>query len=649
MTLRAPWQSVAIVVVLVLAGFAHAAVKDAAELLPAQTLACVEVRQPERLSREIALLLKGSKLEDMPAVMARFHENLGDNNPFWMYSVYAASSLLVSPEMINECGRIQGGIVAVTGVTKDGPEVVGVILAGDSNLPTFYMRAMLTADFNVRTVAEVEGVRIYREHSQIFRAPIAGAAPMPPQQEDHGPFMALLPSTIILGSSVESVQDVVRRFKGKSSEPSLASVAAYKEAAKQRDKPGFFAYTDLAALAGRMDELGQNLGSFGEQWRVVKATVNPKAVLSATASLTLQNGVLELKSRVDLDPKQSSPLADLMTAKAATPDVLHFTPRDGLLTLSLNLNDGEKRWDKLLGLIDGLTKSPPGGAERPTASAGIHELEERVKLNIAKDVLGKLTSAAVTLDPEAAMRPDGHVVPLLVLQANDAAAAESLEKQALLKLLGLATGVVPAAISEKGDGNIRTVAAGGLEGVLHTKNLYIGREGAFLAVGPDRKEVAAALNVGAKKEGLLGEEKTVAALKGLEDSAAVAVFSSAKEIVDLFKQMERAPSVMAAPPFAKVAVPAPRPLAPPPGLNPNDKPADDKPPRLSKRAEKTIADAVKAVESLPPTVLSLSHKADGLTLEIRQSGLRNTTSRLIDLLIDATLERLLEQQKPNAN
>jgi hypothetical protein len=638
MSSRAPWQSVAVLVVLALAGFAHAAVKDAAELLPAQTLACVEVRQPERLSREIAVLLKGSELEDMPAVMARFHEKLGDNNQFWMYSVYAAMGLFVSPEMIKEGGRFQGGIVAVTGMNKNGPEVVGVILAGDSNLPTFYMRAMLTVAFNVRTVVEVEGVRIYRQRSPNFQAAVAGA-PMPTQWVDQGPFMALLPSTVVLGSSVESVQDVIRRFKGKSSTPSLASVAAYKEAAKQHDKPGFFAYADLAALAGRMDELGKDPSLFDPRWRdAVKAAVNPKAVRAATASLTLQNGVLELKSRIDLDPSQPSPLVDLLTAKAATPDVLYFTPRDGLLTLSLNLNDGEKRWDKLMGLIDGLTK-PPGTAERPAVSAALRELEDRVKLNIAKDVLGKLTSAAVTLDPEAAMRPDGRVVSLLVLQATDAEAAKSLEAQGLPKLLGLASGKAPAAINEKGDGNVSVVATGELEGILHAKNLYIGREGVFLVVGADRKEVAAALNAGAKKAGLFGEEKTVTALKGTEDSAVLAVFSPAKGIVELFKQMERPPAVMAAPAFPKGVVPPP----------PAPKLANDQPPKLSARAEKTIADAAKVVESLPPTVLSISRKADGITLEMRQSGLKNTTSRLIDLGIDAALDRLLEQQKPNGN
>ncbi len=386
-----PWWCIALLALPALPAFSHAAAKGAAELLPAQTLACVEVRQPERLSREIAALLKGSELEDMPSVMARFREKMGDNNQLWMLNMYAMESMLVSPEMINECGRIQGGIVAVTGVTKDGPEIVGVIMAGESNFPTFYLRAMLTADAGMRSVAEAEGVRIYREHRQDFRAIAApgGAAP-PPQYVDQGPFVALLPSTIVLGSSAECVQDVIRRFKGKNSEPSLAGVTAYKEAAKQRDKPGFFAYADLAALAGRLDEMGKNLGPIEEQWRLLKTVVNPRAVLAATASLTLQSGALELKSRVDLDPSAGSPLADLLTAKAAAPDMLYFTPRDGLLTLSVNLNDGEKRWEKLLNLLDGLAVPSPGAAPRPSARAALHELEERVKLNIGKDVLGKL-------------------------------------------------------------------------------------------------------------------------------------------------------------------------------------------------------------------------------------------------------------------
>jgi hypothetical protein len=340
-------------------------------------------------------------------------------------------------------------------------------------------------------------------------------------------------------------------------------------------------------------------------------------------------------------------LADILTAKPATPDALYFTPRDGLLTVSLNLNDGEKRWEKLLALIDGMTKPQPGAAERPSTSAALHEMEERVKLNIGKDIFRNLTGAAVGIEFDGAPHAADHFGSPLILQATDAEAAKSLQEEALPKLLGLASGKAPAVIREDADGrSFSVIPAAELEEYLHAKNLYIGREGAFLALGGDRKEVTAALNAGGKKAGLLSEEKTVAALKGAEDSAALVVFSPAKGIVDLFKQLEQPPTVMAAPPFVRVA-PAPAPL--PPIAKPAPKQADGPPPKLSLRAEKTIADAAKVVESLPPSVLNLSRNATGLTLEMRQAGLRNTASRLIDLAIDAALDRLLEQQKPNGN
>ena len=49
-----------------LASSARAEQKDTAELFPAQTLAYLEFRQPDKLSREAATLIKGSALEDMP-------------------------------------------------------------------------------------------------------------------------------------------------------------------------------------------------------------------------------------------------------------------------------------------------------------------------------------------------------------------------------------------------------------------------------------------------------------------------------------------------------------------------------------------------------------------------------------------------------
>jgi hypothetical protein len=79
MTTRVPW--LATVALLIGGASASAQVKDAVELLPAQTLACIEVRHPARLSREVAALVKSSSLEDIPRRLAKKRsENEGDQS-----------------------------------------------------------------------------------------------------------------------------------------------------------------------------------------------------------------------------------------------------------------------------------------------------------------------------------------------------------------------------------------------------------------------------------------------------------------------------------------------------------------------------------------------------------------------------------------
>ena len=186
--------------------------------------------------------------------------------------------------------------------------------------------------------------------------------------------------------------------------------------------------------------------------------------------------------------------------------------------------------------------------------------------------------------------------------------------------------------------SLNAVNAAGLEFLSGSKDLHIGREGAFVVIGPDPKEVAAALTAGAKKAGLLGDDKTAAAVKDVPDPLAVGVFSLGKGIVEVFKETERQG---AAP--ALTAVGGPAPPAPPPSA-PGDKPPEA--PKMSKRAEKTVADAAKAVESLPPTVVGIGRTPEGLTLDLRQSGLKSVSVKLIDLWVNATLERMLERQNP---
>ena len=161
--------------------------------------------------------------------------------------------------MLNECGRIQGGVFALTGVNKDGPEAVGVDSGRRKQLPDLlpchaYGQPRRPLGRGSRRC------NIYRPHQQVFGIAAAPGAPPMPQWETRGrswPCCRPRSSSArrlnaFKTLSVASKARVRRRCQRR----------RLRDAVKQRDKPGFFAYADLAALAGRMDEMGKNLGPF---------------------------------------------------------------------------------------------------------------------------------------------------------------------------------------------------------------------------------------------------------------------------------------------------------------------------------------------------------------------------------------------------
>jgi hypothetical protein len=70
----------------------------------------------------------------------------------------------------------------------------------------------------------------------------------PEEKPEFGCFLALLPGVIAASSTPEVLGDTVRRLKGKSSRPSLATVPAFQAAAALRHRPGLFAWADPPRL-----------------------------------------------------------------------------------------------------------------------------------------------------------------------------------------------------------------------------------------------------------------------------------------------------------------------------------------------------------------------------------------------------------------
>ncbi|HMC65965.1 MAG TPA: DUF3352 domain-containing protein [Gemmataceae bacterium] len=636
----------------------RAEVKDPADLVPAGTLAYLELNQPGQTGKDLAVLLKGSALDDLPGVLAKFREKLGERDYFG--SELSILGSFIGPEVLAEASRIQGGAVALISIGKDRqPEIAAYLLTGESNAPGFVMRAFLTSYPWMRSAGECEGVRLYRTRPFNFGPrpiPPGGGPGVPPAKvELTGATYAMMPGLIIVGSSPDSVKDVIRRAKGKTNAASLASVATFKEAAKLRERPGLFGYADPSALSAALVLMGRSetlegtvpppppreapkgdevqepalkqpsssLHVGGPEMALINTLINTKALRALVASLTLRNGDVDLQMQLILDSKQSSPLLELLPDKPVNPQLLHAVPRGSVFAITRGLTDGEKRW----------AAKASGTPEVP--SKMVKAAEDKLGLHFGKDVFGKINGLALSIPARWEIPKGGTPLPMLSIGAADEEAAKSLE-DTIPKLVAFASRDEVSPSTEEIDGHkIRSVAGSALP---WRTALHYGRHGNVLVIGQDRKQVAAALTGAAKKEGLLAEEKVATAIKTVKAPIVLGVWSAGPTLA---QSLTEAIGSRSRPGFAE------KPL--PPGVGGGDPPpAPPKKggPAAPRPADKRASELMKITDSLPPVVITVQRKSGTLTVTARQPALKTVSAKLITAVVETALQASLFRLGP---
>src|SRR5438093_9170619 len=91
----------ALILMAALAAPARSEIKDPAELVPATTLAYVELNQPGQTGKDLAVLLKGSALDDLPDVITKFRAKLGDRD-FFGGDEISIIGTFIGPEVLAE-------------------------------------------------------------------------------------------------------------------------------------------------------------------------------------------------------------------------------------------------------------------------------------------------------------------------------------------------------------------------------------------------------------------------------------------------------------------------------------------------------------------------------------------------------------------
>jgi hypothetical protein len=647
-----------------LASPAYAAHNDLPRLVPARTLAYLELHDPPHLARELHALCKGSYLQNPAAFLGRHALQPKKNN-----SEAFILSWLGSPEFIDELGDWQGGCLALTGFTKnDDPEVVGVLRTGRSRMLPVALRMVLLESGDFHCIARVESVPIFQvgeaqkrkgpevarravqpaaELARLFRGPrarmdyrLALLDDMPVAELDEKPefgcFLALLPGVIAGGTTLEILSETIRRLKGKSTSPSLAGVPAFRAAAQQHDQPGMFAWSDPPRLTRRVndalhrqlllrqDEIRQRPLAKGEkrdpaklrqelieaetqhrretaEWTFFQTVANPDGMRYAAAGWYLHEGAFACYADVRMKDKQTSLLLDLLASEKVSPALLRAVPGDAFGLFVLPIPDGTGTLTRLLKLADAYAALQDEKATLP--SQQLRELEKSLKLRLGRDLLAKIRSAAVAvhLVGQPDKQPNLHAV--LLIEAVHEDAARGLEGL-LPRLYGIDGKRAEARRHRINAQVVHSLTDAEFEADLTGPPMHYGRSGTIVALGWHRGRVADTLRECESNKDLLNLPRGRATVDAEGPVSALGLFSCRQ----LLSHLTRLGSQNSQQEAAHL------------------------------RSLRYLRELSAPMATMPPTVFAIKRSPDGFRVAFRQGELPATSATVIDIALTWLLD-----------
>lgn len=640
-----------------------------AELLPADSLAYFELVKPGEAAGDLGQLTKGSVLDDFDAWLKK----IGTATRFDYFNGTAsdgtieAIALMFGPEMRAEAKRFQGGAVALTGIDRlHRPHLVAVLLTGDSQVPVLGLKAFLSGSAAGKKVATVEGVSLYRQTQSVatfnpwnnqfglagwggfpargggFFGGVPGGMAFDPTvaSDGFGPVYAYMPGLIVAGSDIDTVGDVVRRHKGRLKRADFTSNTAYKETAALRERAGVYACIEVARITEHFDKARRACGD-GEPIHdaFLREVFNPKAVPTLCASLSLKDGVTDLELVARLDPKERSPLLDLIGAGDLGAKLLKNVPGDRTGSATIRLPDAG-RFEKLLAVADALARA--SGELGMTPSEALPDLDKHLGKSLAKEVGDRVTAITLLPPPAGEMPASAMRLPGILLHTDSAASAESLGNL-LPGICEFVSGRKVQPAKEKvGNVMVYTLAGGGTP---WGTPLHFAQSGPSLVVSQDRARVLAALDT-KQAGGILADTRIAASLADRKAVSAFGVWQWG-EMLDAAcraaaKSIEESPV-----PETGIIPVIPEMTEPDPFTEPIrwlrkiagfKEPDPESPDAVMKREQDSEAKGWKelgaACKALPPALTIIERTPTELRVNIRQVGLPTVAPKGIDRTLE---------------
>jgi len=620
--------------VLVLPGGAAQAapLKDPAAVIPSTAIGYYELRQPGPLAKELASLLEGSMLGNLPDSMVKFRKQMAERGGSrgdgeWM-AVFAA---LGAPELARELGRIQGVAAAITGIDVEAgvPKFIVVVLPGDSNLPHFAARMFLTAyshgdssfDGMKRTwstnafepVEECEGVKIYRLVSRTYEEE-AGKPPVKKSEriDPAIPAVAMTPEMILVGS-VDVVKDAIGLAAGKSTKQSLAQSAAFQKVRNELgNEPGLFAYAEMSKSIKVFDNMPLPPRE-RDQVKAILGLVNLNAFTDAASSFTLSDGQLRARYQIGLNPAQRSPVLDFVPSARVPAELLHYSFKDAMLFAALSNDDAERRLESVVKFIDVIAPQP--------LSREIAEMEKALGMKLGQDILAKVRGASVCIaGPERLLdkKFKGEPAMAICVLAADEATAKNFAAETFPRILGVMRDqpALKPAESRVGGYTIRT---------YEDIRLSYAQHGSVLVFSPHPDLIAEILTNGTKQDGFVAAQNLGPRMKDYADASVLVSFKPFG-MASMFFALSQA----AAAEFKRLE----QELKPIDKARPEPKPVNDIPKGADDEA-KMMEQFMKLVKAEEPLLIGITKKPEKLLLDATYPGLKKWVPQAIDLFVNA--------------
>jgi hypothetical protein len=296
-------------------------------------------------------------------------------------------------------------------------------------------------------------------------------------------------------------------------------------------------------------------------------------------------------------------MLDLLADRPITEDLLRGLPRDTFSVVALPMGDGAGAWHKALRLAGALHALEPG--DDPPLDKMVKEFEKLRKLRLDRDVFGRVRGLAwgFRMGPYERDGEPGYSPGVLVIEAKDADDARSLE-DLLPRLLAVEDKPAePRTVRVLGQA-IQSLVGDEEKVTAAPQPGFYARRGKRLFVGWYRQDVAAAVRDTGDPVELRDHPRALAALRAAGPASSAALFSGRQmlaDVADLYSKKEK---------------------------------QSDKDLRIIRY----LREISTPMAVMPPTLLALHRRPDGLRLEMTQPEMRTASATLFDIVVAAIID-----------